>query len=687
MKRNIGLILILQILFVFYSICQQDSALTLAYIESTPDTTKFRMHIDSLRKYAYQDHDKLKWHIDKCHKILANDPHITKNDILNFAIRKIDFELYDFHYTKAYELIKKYNYIIKDDEVSIHLKNDFLYIEGFVLMNLGDSEFAQKAFYKLLDHGEEAKDTFICVQALYSLAQLFLGEEDYENSEKYFLKTNKLEVPYLKIRNRTDYTQTYYGLANLYYLKKDYEKSNYYTDLGLETLQDYEKGLRIAFLINKGRVAIKNNTILSAQKAYDSAFEIAQKIGSEGDILQCKAFQAELFNAQDKLKEALNIYEEFISEAEDKQFFQTLEWLTKAHEISGKIGNHEKAYEYVLKANTIQDSINNEKKMQQTTFLKIKYDSEKKNKENQILASQVAQKQSQNLFLYSLVFIFLLLLIVVFGAYFQKQKYNKLLEQKVENRTKDLEHANIMLTSTNVELDQFNKILSHDLKEPLRSIVGFSTIAKKKLPSDSNIVEYLNIIEKSGKQLNQLIEDVSTFHKVGNDSNHVLEVTNTNSMMGTILESVSILLAEKNAQVKFKNLPSIRTHRLFLYLVFKNLIENGLKYNESDKPQIEVSYFLKNNTHFFEFKDNGIGISSQFHETVFGMFKRLNDRGSYSGSGLGLSLSKKMIKKLEGDILIIHSKKGEGSTFQISLPVLDSNEEVINIPMSISESN
>ena len=455
----------------------------------------------------------------------------------------------------------------------------------------------------------------------------------------------------------------------------------------MEATDEYQKSLKLAFILNQGEIALKKNNILSAQKHFDLAYQIAIKFKSKADIKSCLYFQAELFNAQGRHQKALTIFENFISEDKKEVLLTTLDWYKKAHETCNEMGNHKKAYNYMIQANVIKDSIANEKKMQQTAFLNIKFDSDKKEKANQLLAAQISQKNSQNRFLNALASIFLLGLLIVFGALFQKRKYNRRLKNEVEKRTKDLEYANNLLTSTNQELDQFNKILSHDLKEPLRSIVGFSTLAKKKVDKDSNIREYLNIIDNSGKQLHQLIEDVSIFQRIGNDSKKDPEDTNIHNMMNTILESISILLMEKKARIKFQNLPTIKTHRLFLFLVFKNLIENGLKYNKSVPPIIEISYYEKNQIHFFQFKDNGIGIAPQFQERVFGMFKRLNDRSSYSGSGMGLSISQKMMAKLNGKISIVKSEEGKGSTFQVSLPVLKVDEVEMSMGISLANCN
>ncbi|MFK8009956.1 MAG: ATP-binding protein [Saprospiraceae bacterium] len=685
MKERIWSILVLQILFLASVFCQEKN-ISSSFLETTPDSTKFNMHLDSIYKYSYEDHQKLTFHIEESKKLLSKGIKISKDVELSFSIKLIDYELGQHNYVKAYQLLKDFKYLTELKNISQKLKNEYYYTEGFILMKLGDLEFAQKSYYKLLDDAEEQKDTFLSIQALYSLGQLFESEKDYENSEKYFLKTNKIEQEFFK--NKKDLTYTYLELSNIYILKEDYEKASLYNELGLDAIDEYQKSMKLSFLLNQGEVALKKNKILGAQKSYNSAFQIASELQSKSEIEYCLEFKAKLLNAQGDYKKALNIYENFIAEDSKESLLTTLEWYKEAHKTSDKLGNYKKAYQYMVQVNTMKDSMANQKKMQQTEFLKIKFDSDHKEKENQILAAQVAQKDSQNKFLYAIATLFLFGLLFVFGAFFQKREYNLKLKKEVESRTKDLENANIMLSKSYEELDQFNKILSHDLKEPLRSIVGFSTLAKKKINAESKISEYLNIIGNSGKQLHQLIEDVSVFQKIGNDAKKPPEDADIQYMMNDIVESVSILLMEKKGKVKFNNLPTIKTHKLFLFLVFKNLIENGLKYNESAFPLIKVTYFEQNRTHYFQFKDNGIGIAPQFQDRVFGMFKRLNDRGTYSGSGLGLSICKKMIGKLNGDIRIVQSEEGKGSTFQVSFPFMEKIEsDQLYVALSIPDSN
>jgi len=127
-------------------------------------------------------------------------------------------------------------------------------------------------------------------------------------------------------------------------------------------------------------------------------------------------------------------------------------------------------------------------------------------------------------------------------------------------------------------------------------------------------------------------------------------------------------MEERNAElIKLNDLPYINAHKSSLGLLFQNLIENSIKYNESDKPVTKIYTKEENKSISIFIEDNGIGIPEEYHSKVFGMFSRLHNQGEYEGSGLGLSICKKIIDKLNGDI-IIHNKEGGGSVFEILLP-------------------
>ena len=125
-------------------------------------------------------------------------------------------------------------------------------------------------------------------------------------------------------------------------------------------------------------------------------------------------------------------------------------------------------------------------------------------------------------------------------------------------------------------------------------------------------------------------------------------------------------IADLNGEIIFDGLPKIYTSQSLLIVIFKNLIENGLKYNKSENPQVSIHYQQNENEHIYVIKDNGIGIESKYYDYIFHMFKRLESR-SKKGSGLGLGLVKKSVEKLGGEISL-ESQLDVGSTFTLKLP-------------------
>ena len=136
-----------------------------------------------------------------------------------------------------------------------------------------------------------------------------------------------------------------------------------------------------------------------------------------------------------------------------------------------------------------------------------------------------------------------------------------------------------------------------------------------------------------------------------------------------MIDNLQESIKKYNGEVVVNSLPTINSSNAFLFTTLKNLIENGLKYNQSPIPTVEISYHQTETHHQIIVADNGIGIEEQYHKRVFEMFKRLHNRGEYEGSGIGLAIVKLVIEKLDGTIEI-ESKVGKGTVFKILLPVV-----------------
>jgi len=242
-------------------------------------------------------------------------------------------------------------------------------------------------------------------------------------------------------------------------------------------------------------------------------------------------------------------------------------------------------------------------------------------------------------------------------------------KQALVKGNKLLKHRSEQLLESNQELERFVYIASHDLKSPLHNIIGFSHLLEKELLNfnSEKAHKYFKFIKKASNKMNNIIVDVLEYTKLS--SNKVRnEDIDVNKLIESIKDSISEFIKEKNGSVVIINkLPSINAERVKMYLLFKNLIENGIKYNESQNPLVEIGLEEYDKNFNFLITDNGIGIDTKFHESIFKMFSRLHNDSEYEGTGLGLALCKKIVKSLNGEIDLI-SKKSKGTTFIVKIP-------------------
>lgn len=235
----------------------------------------------------------------------------------------------------------------------------------------------------------------------------------------------------------------------------------------------------------------------------------------------------------------------------------------------------------------------------------------------------------------------------------------KALNEKLEKRAREL-------VASNEELEQFAYVASHDLQEPLRMVTNFLSQIEKKYNDllDEKGKTYIHFAVDGAKRMRQMILDLLEFSRAGRlDGKY--EKVNLDLLVKDILDMHQKKIQETGARVSVGQLPVIAAPKTALRQVFQNLINNSLKYSHSKNgaiPQISISAKENNNHWQFEVTDNGIGIDAQYFEKIFVIFQRLHDRSEYSGTGIGLAISKKIIENMGGKIWV-ESEPGKGSSF------------------------
>lgn len=230
------------------------------------------------------------------------------------------------------------------------------------------------------------------------------------------------------------------------------------------------------------------------------------------------------------------------------------------------------------------------------------------------------------------------------------------LVQNLKVETQALEKANI-------ELERLIALASHDLKSPLRTISNYAGLIKKK-NNDEKLEPYLDVIGDSSRHMINLIDQTITYGTIENNVELKTEVD-----INAVVEKVCIQLGDKygDYELVLHNLTTIRSQGMAIHQVLQNIIENGLKYNESESRKIIVAQSEDDTNHYLKITDNGIGIAQGDYDKIFAMYERLHGNATYEGSGIGLAICKKAINKMGGDI-VLNSKVGEGSNFTIIFP-------------------
>jgi signal transduction histidine kinase len=231
------------------------------------------------------------------------------------------------------------------------------------------------------------------------------------------------------------------------------------------------------------------------------------------------------------------------------------------------------------------------------------------------------------------------------------------------------------LAASNSELEQFAYIASHDLQEPLRMVASYTELLRKRYSGslDARADKYIDYAVEGARRMQRLINDLLEYSRVGQkrlpyepvDAGRALDLARLN---------LKLLIAEKRVEIKVGELPQVLSNLAQLTQLFQNLLGNAIKFTEGRDPVIAVRVRADGDRWEFCVEDNGIGIEEQYLERVFGLFQRLHERDRYEGSGMGLSIAKRIVER-HGGRMWITSVPGTGSKFLFTLPMVRRTDE------------
>lgn len=248
------------------------------------------------------------------------------------------------------------------------------------------------------------------------------------------------------------------------------------------------------------------------------------------------------------------------------------------------------------------------------------------------------------------------------------KRHRDQLEAIVKERTAEVNSANRELLRSNEGLEQFAYVASHDLQEPLRTMASYSQLLEQRYKGklDKDADEFIGFIVDAAKRMQKLITDLLAYSRVGRTDTELRE-TDCNSVLGRVVFSMGPVIEENKAVITHDNLPVMACNESSFIQLFQNLIGNAIKFRGEETPRVHINAKRQGDEWLFSVRDNGIGIDEKYKDRIFLIFQRLHGRDKYPGTGIGLSICKKIVESRGGRIWV-ESKLGEGTTFYFTVP-------------------
>ena len=225
------------------------------------------------------------------------------------------------------------------------------------------------------------------------------------------------------------------------------------------------------------------------------------------------------------------------------------------------------------------------------------------------------------------------------------------------------------LQRSNTELEQFAYVASHDLQEPLRKVASFSQLLQRRYAGqlDARADQYIEFAVDGAKRMQALINDLLAYSRVGR-SDREPALVSSDVALTQARANLAEQIEETGATIETGHLPLVLAELPLLIAVFQNLLSNALKFSGGKPPRVVVTVGRDEPFWLFSFSDNGIGIEPEYAERIFVIFQRLHERTAYTGTGIGLSMTRKIIENFGGRIWLDTSFTG-GTRFFFTLPM------------------
>ena len=606
-------------------------------------------------------------------------PYYKNNDLKKYTtlnIRLGSLEIRLGEYAKAKEHLE--SAIPYCDQLGLSLN------KGLAKVYLADIHLIKSEFSAAFQQVDQAQYIFKSLDrpewvasALTDLAYICIRATDYKAASEYF---KQIELLKPKIKNQSFLVRPNLFEGILNFKLGNYSKAKSQLKTGIDQINSIGTFPDLPIIFQYlAKISLLEKDMVNAKDYIKSAIEYAERADNKNFL-----HNAHLTNIE--LNKFINPNHDYLAEATSIYNWATangdLELTKKSSLLISKRHENQKQYINALKFRDIYESalvksINNDK-LNQISVLKEKNKFEQEAKEIALSEENLQLKVISNDKIKSILITSISLLSVLLTSllYFviKNRKKNNLLalnneeliraDRKLANKNNELESY----IESNIQLEQFAHVASHDLRSPILTINSFAQLLKQKAASklNENELKYLSFIEANGKQMLDLVTDLLDYSKLNSQVLNIADVE-INNLLQEVTNSIKPQAEEKSIQIETKcNFQSIKADEIKLKRVFQNLISNSIKFSDQSKDSYIKINCKENKTNYkFNVEDNGIGIKDHSID-LFQPYVQLNLKSKYKGTGLGLSVCKKIIEQHGGNI-DYSGEAGKGTTFSFSI--------------------
>jgi signal transduction histidine kinase len=547
---------------------------------------------------------------------------------------------------------------------------------------LGNFTMAIEYTMANLRFAEKQKDTASIVETYSSLGNIYSSIENFPEANKNLNKAYNLGR---KIKSST-LSSIMNFIGRSFTKMGQYDSARYWINEALKHEQvSPQGGYTLSYIYNNlAEIFCLEEKYDDALAYYDLSMRLPEENRSQFGMTFSLNGLARIYLEQQKYKKAIEAISESLEISKRNSFRdKTKEAYGILYEIYEAQQDYKNALYYYKQFNLYQDSIFNEDNIQFIENLKINYQTERVESENEILKKNAELKdarirEQRSIARGSVVAILslVILLIILYLNFRQKKKTNTLLsasnenlEQVVSERTSELINTNTELIRQNNQLEQFGYIIGHNLRSPVARILGLTNIINSnhfEMPRDKVVLDKL---EHSALSLDTIIHDLNSILDVKKGVNHSFELVNLDERMAKVKSILKDKIQEANV-ILDEHLEAKECYAIPAYIesVLYNLISNAIKYRSHDRAiVVHVSSFIRDEQLNLIVKDNGLGIDLlKLKDKVFSMYQRFHDH--VEGKGIGLFLVKTQVEALNGTIKI-ESEVNVGTTFHVVFPI------------------